>query len=100
MLPSPLPVKSKVCLPLWKHSNLTIIHKFQQKSEFSRDQEFFRVPVKCGIGLLLLCDGRVRSRANLKGAVDNGGIFPSTEISKVISSKGVQNSKKKGAGLV
>ena len=31
------------------------------------------------------------SRANLKGAVDNGGVFSSKEISKVSSSKGAQN---------
>ena len=34
------------------------------------------------------------SKANLKGAVDNWGIFSSTEISKVISSKGAQNFQK------
>ena len=31
------------------------------------------------------------SRANLKEAVDNRGVFSSTEISKVRSSKGAQN---------
>ena len=34
------------------------------------------------------------SRANLKGAVDNGGVFSSKEISKVSSSKGAQNLQK------